>query len=227
MKKLLLTSALALVCAGAFAQGKITFLNDSLHLVYYTTDTKHLVAGDESLAGQATLTTANPSGHSLYAELWGGTSTSTLSKIVTTTFTGSSAAGKWSSVNVSTGYAGGANASVVTPPGGQTDYFQITVYDTLASSYAEASTSQNEYYGETSVFTMVPSTTTSYFYIYNSAATKGASTWANGTYSIPSAGVGYSGGLGAIEVVANVPEPTSFALAGLGAAALLIFRRRK
>jgi hypothetical protein len=27
--------------------------------------------------------------------------------------------------------------------------------------------------------------------------------------------------------VSTVPEPTSFALAGLGAAALLIFRRRK
>jgi len=34
-------------------------------------------------------------------------------------------------------------------------------------------------------------------------------------------------GLESFAMVANIPEPTSFALAGLGAAAMMIFRRRK
>jgi hypothetical protein len=42
----------------------------------------------------------------------------------------------------------------------------------------------------------------------------------------PLASFSASGG-GAFGVVSAIPEPTTFALAGLGAAALLIFRRRK
>jgi hypothetical protein len=36
-----------------------------------------------------------------------------------------------------------------------------------------------------------------------------------------------AGNFGAIEVFATIPEPGTFALAGLGLASLLIFRRRK
>ena len=58
----------------------------------------------------------------------------------------------------------------------------------------------------------------------------GALTWANGTQGLPpSLPVPIVKGASAFNglVLAPVPEPSTFALAGLGAAALLIFRRRQ
>jgi len=56
-------------------------------------------------------------------------------------------------------------------------------------------------------------------YAYNYGATTGTPTTTGAQ--------GLTGGVGKFGVWAPVPEPTSFALAGLGAAAMLIFRRRK
>lgn len=50
--------------------------------------------------------------------------------------------------------------------------------------------------------------------------------WANGTFTVAGAGTEVlAGAMGAITVTA-VPEPGTMALAGLGLAGLLIFRRR-
>ena len=48
MKKLLLTTTLTLVCAGAFSQGKLSFFNNSDNLIYFTTDLMKLVAADRT-----------------------------------------------------------------------------------------------------------------------------------------------------------------------------------
>ena len=61
---------------------------------------------------------------------------------------------------------------------------------------------------------------------YNSIiqhTTPAFSTWTDGTFNMDQYGTGSRGAI----AVGVVPEPTSFALCGLGAAALLIFRRRK
>ena len=65
----------------------------------------------------------------------------------------------------------------------------------------------------------MPAGPSTYPAMWSSAA---QSTWAAGTFPV----VGATG-FGAIEVYATVPEPSMFALAGLGIASLLIFRRRK
>ena len=41
MKKLLITLTATLLCAGAFAQGKLQFINNTDNLIYFATDTTH------------------------------------------------------------------------------------------------------------------------------------------------------------------------------------------
>src|SRR5262245_31459287 len=80
MKGLLPAIVLVLWSFGALAQGKVRFVNDSLHCVYFTTDTSLLLIADQGLAGQAVPSTNGPlpSGITLVPELWAGTSQSSL-----------------------------------------------------------------------------------------------------------------------------------------------------
>src|SRR5258705_6914117 len=86
MKKLVLTLTATLACAAAFAQGKVAFANNSLHLVYYSTDSSRLRAQDAALSGQGVSSTLLPPGITLVADLYVGTSASSLSLLSTTTF---------------------------------------------------------------------------------------------------------------------------------------------
>jgi len=136
---------------------------------------------------------------SFTAELWGGATAGALAlqKSVVAGQTGFDA-GRLANVNVTlTGVAAGAAAS-----------FQVKIWETAAGSYATASGSPLWASALSPVFTTVPGSLT-----FNSIVFAGApanSTWAAGTLKL-----------------ASVPEPSTMALAGLGAAALLIFRRRK
>jgi len=75
---------------------------------------------------------------------------------------------------------------------------------------AELALAGGGYYGFSPIFTFTPSGTLAYNSIVNAGGTA-LSTWANAP----------------LVVQAVVPEPSSMALAGIGAASLLIFRRKK
>jgi len=212
MKKLLLIVAATLVCVSAFAQGKLSFANDSTRVAYFTTDLAKLMPGDADVA-KAALTAANitslDGAPTLKVELWGGATPGNLS--LQTSSTTWLTAGRWTAIN----------ATFATLPASVAASFQIRIYDSRATSPEDAWSKIGWYAGQTPVFTAVPQPS-SYNPIYQSASPV-LSTWAAGTVG----GLVGSTGLGAIEVYATVPEPGTFALAGLGLATLLIFRRRK
>jgi hypothetical protein len=203
MKKLLITATATLACVAAFAQGKVQFVNDSLHLVYMTTDTGSLLPTDAASAGMATPATVNAT---LSVDLWAGTSANSLAKVSTTSF--GAIPGKWTSQNTVLPFAGGS-----------TDFYEVQVYATAAGSEANAKLTPLMYYGDSGVFTVVAGAGASYLSIVSSLS---STTWAPGSYPVPG-----GSNLGAIMLQANVPEPTTLALAGLGIASLLAFRRRK
>jgi hypothetical protein len=211
MKKLITTLALATVCVGAMAQGNINFVNDSLHRYYMAPATETLKAADAGLAGLRTpVNGVLPSGATLVVDLFAGTSAGSLAYATTTTMSA-----------IGPGSQNGANIVIPSLTAGVAAFFQIQIRE---NSFANATLAQQGggYYGFSSVFTAVPLGGIAYASLVNKA-TPVFSTWADGTYVIPSVT-----GFGAVSVqTAVVPEPSSMALAGLGAASLLIFRRRK
>jgi len=214
MKKLVLTLTATLACVAAFAQGKIAFVNDSLHLVYFDTDHNNLKPADASLAGQAAYNTPSnmPAGITLVADLYAGAASTSLALVSTTTF--SPSAGKWVLANsiLPNGLAGGTAA-----------FFQVQIRDE-AFATATASGNGGSYASFSAIFTTVPGSGTLYNSIVNHNS-PALSTWANGTFPMDSQ-TGIAGALGVLDV-RIIPEPSTFVLAGLGAAALLVFRRRK
>lgn len=199
MKKTLVTMALLATCVGAFAQGKITMANDSNHLLYFGTGVK---GGD--VAG-AKVTAASTT--SLLIDLYGGADAGSMILQTTTT--------------VSASIAGGFGPLNFTSPnvaGATTGTFQVKVRE-VGFATAELAQAGGAYYGFSSIFTFRPSSSIAFNSIVNAGGTA-LSTWAAGNVALP------GGGFGAISVQV-VPEPSSMALAGLGAASLLIFRRRK
>ena len=205
MKKILLTIALTAVCAGAFAQGKIAMANDSLHLAYFGPTVK---GADAALAGQKVTLAATPSGSTFLVDLFGGTSAGTMSLQQSTTFA-AAIPGGWSRNFISANLAGNTTYT-----------FQVKIREASFAT-AEAAQAGGGYYGFSQVFTMIPGGGIPYNSIVN-PNTPAFSTWAAGNVALP------GGGFGAISVEAiPVPEPSSMALAGIGAASLLMFRRRK
>jgi len=95
------------------------------------------------------------------------------------------------------------NLTLAGLPSGTPAFFQVYAYDSTYANQGLAHTA-GAYWGTSGEFTMTPGTANI------NLATGGGSTWAAGPMT-----------------VALVPEPTTMALAGLSAAALLIFRRRK
>jgi len=102
------------------------------------------------------------------------------------------------------GYFAGGTVAIPTVGLGGTASIQVRVWSTASGSYAAAlAANVVNTYGASSIFSVV---------------TGGGGTPANPPASL----------LGLTSFHLNViPEPSSFALAGLGAAALLVFRRRK
>jgi PEP-CTERM motif len=209
MKKTLLTIALVAATAAAFAQGKVSFGNDSNH--YFVLGTTlpadaALGGGTSSTAGNTTAGTTGaipasplPSGNSLIAALYAGTSSGNLT--LQTQYTLDS--NNW----LQAGRMVSRGISLSGVPGGSLAYLDVVVATTIgATPGASQAASSAGYFGESGIFTMTPGSSIS----YPSITTAGGSTWA-----------------AANLVINSVPEPTSFALCGLGAAALMIFRRRK
>ena len=200
MKKVLLTLALTAVCAASFAQGKITMGNNANHLIYFGGAVK---AADSALAITAITQAVTPSGATFLIDLYGGTSAGTM--VLQTT----------APINVLAGGGGFGNINFISPnmPGGINGTFQVKVRE-VGFATAELAFANGGYSGFGQIFTFTPSSSIA----FNSIVTGGSTTWANGTQVLPT-------GLGAIAVTV-APEPTSMALAGIGAAAMVIFRRR-
>jgi hypothetical protein len=192
----------------ALAQGKVHFANNSLHLVYWDPDPFRLKPGDQALAGQ--VYEFGEGGVTFSIELWAGTANSSLSLVSSTSFSGQSSPGMWVGPNV-----------VLPFPGGTMDFFQIVVYDQSAGSYQNA-TRGYFYTGATPIFTCFASAGVPYYPLtqHNSPVN---STWDDGTFNLDSVSLGDRG---AIELSVT-PEPSVFALSGLGFALLLVRRQPK
>jgi hypothetical protein len=85
---------IALLCLGmyaapGFAQGRLQFATDSLHLVYYDASTG-------PLAGSAVSSANMPGGITLVADLYAGTADDSLTLVSTTSF--GAVAGRWASI---------------------------------------------------------------------------------------------------------------------------------
>jgi hypothetical protein len=192
MKKLLLTVTLSLACVAAFAQGKVNFQNNSLHLVYWDPSLGTVYAGHAYMAGDG--------GYALTIELWGGTSSTSLSLQGTTDFAGQASPGTWASRNL-----------VMASLGAGVNFYDIRIHDA----------SNPNVLGDSGIFSAQASGGTAYYSLVQHT-TPGNSTWADGQYNLDSVSPGFRG-----AIMLTVPEPSTIALAGLAGAALMIFRRRK
>jgi len=197
MKKTLLTLALVAVSVGAFAQGKVTFANNSDRL--FTIGTA--LAGDT--AGAIPVSPL-ASGTSLIAGLYAGTTAGSMT--LQTTFVLNAV--NW---GPTPGLMVPRGIVLVGVPGAAVASSNIVVSDVFGangSAFVVGPAAGALYYGTTGNFTATPGGSISYPGLISGGPS--ASTW----------------GPGALTVNA-VPEPTSMVLAGLGAASLLLFRRRK
>jgi hypothetical protein len=228
MKKLLIGATTMLVCVGVFAQGKLQFINNIDNLIYFTTDSTKLAAADVgktvggfSLAGSSAYTGAGSTiaalagSPTLVAGLWGGLAAGSMTLQTTTTIDGVNFAGQ----------IVGVQANFATLPAGTPAFFQVQIYDSRTGNALDSGNA-GYYWGQTDPFTATPQEAV-YSPIYFQAPSPVASGWAPGTF-VPVDYAGFSGYFGGIALQAGViPEPGTFALAGLGIAALLVFRRRK
>jgi hypothetical protein len=216
MKKLILTAVASLACLAAFAQGKIGFQTDSLHLVYYGGPG----AGTNS-GGAVNSDSLAPGLTGLAVDLYMGTSSSQLFLYSSTTF-GATAAGpgKWTGASVQAN----ANPTTGAPAilGGTPVFVEVQVRDTskLAPFIFTGDGAGFLAYGTSAEFNFTLGGSITYPVMWGANGN-----WAAGTWPMDQYGTGSRGAI--LMNVAAVPEPASFALAGMGAAALLIFRRRK
>jgi hypothetical protein len=202
MKKTLLALALVAACVPAFSQGKVTFGNDSLH--FYSIG--NVLPGDT--AGLIPVSPL-PSGVSLQATLYAGTTAASLSLQTTLVLDAAGWLTDGRQLNKSvvlTGVPGGAiaNFQIVLTSTGATLPGTIDNNTALTAALFGATT----YFGTSGAFTATPGASISYPGLVSGGPA--GSTWNPGTVSVNA-----------------VPEPSSMVLAGLGAASLLMFRRRK
>jgi hypothetical protein len=217
MKKLILTSAMLVASVAAFAQGKINLINDAASLVTLST-TGNVSTADISLRGQPVgNSTPLPSGVILTAGLFGGLTSSQLYLYSTTTLNGAAAGSAGiigpmhviCAANATTGALlinGIANG---TPIGSSTPWFDVKVWDSQYLTY-DLALAANAYTGAGAPFQMNPGPGIAYV---NTAGPGVNSTWTEGPIVVALGG--------------TIPEPSTFAFAGLAAAGMLIFRRRK
>lgn len=214
MKKLVLTAVASLACLGAFAQGKIGFVTDSLHLVYWQGGALDgsAVNSDNMAAGVT----------GVAAYLYMGTSSSSLFLYSSTTFGAqASGPGKWTLANVQANANGTTGAPAI--PSGSV-FVEVAVLSTekaAPNTFDTASFGTFAAHGTSSLITFNLGTSVTYPVLYGPNS---GGSWAPGTQVLDQYGAGSRGAIGVITVI---PEPGTFALAGLGAAAMLIFRRRK
>jgi hypothetical protein len=220
MKKLLTIAALVGATSLSFGQGYVSFFNNSS--TRFSTN---------SAAGQAFFNpTAKPVGSYYFALFAAPTTLTTISTATDPTLNG------WTYVGIATNTAqagrldgdnfdttGGGFNAVQTPgfAGGTTADFAVCGWSSSIGSTwsaAQAWWANGSHAGSSAI--------AGSFGIASTVAVNIPVANAGGPYSNPfAAGAGTINGWGLTYY--TVPEPTGFALAGLGAAVMLIFRRRK
>jgi len=193
----------------AFAQGKVALVGDTLSHVVLSSNPALVASADQSLVGQAVgNVTPLPSGVVLVAGLWGGSTQGSMILQTSTLLNNAAVEAGWiSQTRVAlVGVPGIASGTAI---GAATPWFQVRVWDSALgvneAGWLSASGGAG-YSGSGALFQMNPGNSIAYVL----TAPPGINTtWTEG------------------NIVLSVPEPSTFALAGLGAAALLIFRRRK
>jgi hypothetical protein len=203
-KPVLTVASLVAACVCAFAQGKVSFVNDSLHLVYF--DPAFVKAGDASLEGQPVPTTPTPSGTTFTIGLYAGTSSTALTLRGTTGFT---SPGRFGPTTIALSDVAAPNSA----------FFQVAVWD---SAFADPLSAQSAgtYYDFSQIFTANTGSITPDSIVNHSLPSN--STWADGFFNMDYYAVGARGALD----IAYVPEPGTLALVGLSAAMFLIWGRR-
>lgn len=199
MKKTLITIALVAVSAAAFAQGKVTFSNDDTHLFTLSS----ALPGDS--IGPVPVSPL-PSGQTLQVSLYAGLNANSLSLRTTIPLTVGNwgpTAGRMVSRIVTfadIGFSTLANLQVLFSTVGS------TLPNIIDNGVAVPFPADAMYFGTSGPFTQ--RTGASAFVA--PSLTAAPSTWAAGPFQ-----------------VVGVPEPSSMVLAGLGAASLLLFRRKQ
>lgn len=195
MKTRFLALALVLASLGAYAQGKMIFGNDSLHLIVF--HPFYLTPDYWPYAGQPVPQSVFPS---FTAQVYAGTSPSTMTLQLTRS------GSEVGAILLDPGRLASANFVLGGVPGGEPAYFQVLLFETVAGSYDNA-VANYFVHGGSPVFTATPGPGLA----YNSMVIHGGpsfSTW-------PDAPI----------VLSTIPEPSSVALATLGVIALLAQRR--
>lgn len=198
MKKLLIIALVATASLSVMAQGKVSIANDSNRLITYTTDTRLLLVADAAKAGTAVASGATTADAGFKAQLfYNSDSTVTDMGLLTTALT--------PVVYNSTGLGAGRlpTTTVNTPDSGKRT-FVLKVWSSSFANYDSAAQGGG-YVGTSPV-------------IHVTAGTLSPNPINSAAYSDWAAGPIYVG---------LVPEPSTAAIAGLGVASLLIFRRRK
>ena len=204
-------------CVTAFAQGKVSLQNDSLHLVYWNPDPLYSPPG---VAGQA-VNSDNAPGLNPMVDLYLGTSSSTLYLYSSTTFRPLGIGpGRFNPVSVSTI----ANPTTGAPfiPGGTTVFVEVQVRD---ASWAPPNIFDFSGFpqgiigpwGASVEFTFTLGPGIVYPPLWNTSGT-----WPPGTYNMDQYGLGSRGAI----LLGYIPKPSTLALFGLGTAASYIFRRK-
>ncbi len=213
MKGTLLTSLFLTASLSALAQGKVTLVNDQATLVVLGTDSNLIFPADRSLAGRAVGNmVALPSGITLVAGLYGGTSSANLFLYSTVALTDPNTPGGFipaTHIKLTAQPNGAPDIPGIaygTPIGPSTPWFQVKVWDSAFATYELAVGAS--YAGELPLFQFNPGRSIVYPLI---TARDGNSTWSAGDFLQPLA----------------APEPSALALIGLGAVTLLSVRRRK
>lgn len=212
--KITLFSSLCLTASlTAFAQGKVNLINDAASLIVLSTDTSLVLAADRVLAGQPVGNMAPlPSGVTLVAGLYGGTSSSSLFLYSTVALTDAAMAAGYIpathivlNANAATGAPNIPGIPNGTPITAATPWFEVKVWDSAYPTFGQAIIGGG-YVMLGAPFQMNPGPSISY---PNTAPPGVNSTWTEGNIVMP------------------IPEPSALALIGLGAAAVMRFRRRE
>jgi hypothetical protein len=202
MKKLAITLSLALVgTMSAFSQGTIAFAGSSAFPLTISTSTTGS-PDTKTGAGNATSVALGAGGGQVTIELFVGTSTSTLLLAgITTNATSTATAAQGAYVNQNP-YVLGSD-----PNTGGSAF--------TAASFGTGSTVDFQYYAYTANGLYTGQSAIETGYTLGGGATSPSATFGSGAGQVD----GFT--------LVPTPEPSTIALGGLGAAALLLFRRRK
>jgi hypothetical protein len=184
MKATLWFLSFILSCGVSWAQGKLEFGADTVHLVYYD-------ASCGPLAGQPVSSSNMPPGITLVADLYAGATNSSLSFVVSAPF--DSTPGEWDPVHI----------MFPDLPANTVAWFQVQVRD-AGYSNAVAAASAGSYAGFSEVFSAVPASSIAYPHLWatNYPVYSG---WQVGTFNLDSYGLGWRGEIPVGLGVASFP----------------------